>query len=398
MKNIFIKTIALTLSFIIAFPSVSFANKNKSQTDIAKMISSVFDNEDSAKKALLALFCLSGGAVAGYGAVKKIKANNAKAAIYKDPLVSEVKARFEADLKRSRGGSFESVQNVITGQYKRRTNQLNKQLENVESLSEQKISKIMEEKITVQRKMDIALSMDIDVSGKVMYKERTVTGKFIDDIASMVAYDAGGKKKLAVKTSNLLKRLNVDIKEVSLAKEPSAQALARTKALQTVEEISALPSSSAYVEKRLSEIVRVARENIRGKGGVAGIAVVAVLSAVWALSSSTEENVKLVSNNRLAIERELKETFKKNPDLLSAKVAILKDIYGLQAVSSVIYENQYSMLPVLEKQIKIISNPHVQKISRQMITRGDLAENSYSDNGQAFDDLGGGLNKDFGTV
>jgi beta-galactosidase/beta-glucuronidase len=64
-----------------------------------------------------------------------------------------------------------------------------------------------------------------------------------------------------------------------------------------------------------------------------------------------------ISDSRLLAQRELAFSFQNTPDMFLVTVLNAKDKYGIETVSSVIYEKQKDYYPLFANQLQVMSDP-----------------------------------------
>ena len=165
----------------------------------------------------------------------------------------------------------------------------------------------------------------------------------------------GTKKELVV----LMYQADKQVRNFKAAKNPEDIMRLRLELNNTIENLSKTHLPDEVSRNVLKEYVADISSLLKDKGGIVGLTVVGIAGAATLLLSSCSDGYG-ISNNRVIVQRELSKTFAKYPEIFAAKVLMLKDKYGLETVSSVLYENK-QMLPLLQKQMGYFSSPAIRR-------------------------------------
>lgn len=114
-----------------------------------------------------------------------------------------------------------------------------------------------------------------------------------------------------------------------------------------------VPVTGARKELLKSFSTSISRR-LKGGAGALGVGAVILFSAA-AIATAYKNPPHEISHNRLGVQRALQRVYESKPELFATQVFIFKEEYGVNFVSSVLYENQH-YLPLLEAQLEVISS------------------------------------------
>ncbi len=225
--------------------------------------------------------------------------------------------------------------------------------------------------------------------------------KFIDIFGDWVHSEADAD---ILTTRKLVRKMRA-VERAKIAEEKafartgvySAEAAERTKkaiaaAEKTIEKLNKVSfRPEGYLTRVHRKFLSTCSAHLKGKGGAVGAVLVAV-SAIGVLTmSSVESQASMVSNKRLVVENILEDSYQNRPELFGYEVFLLKEKFGEQLVSSVLYEKRTRYMPLLEEHLELIKLPVVQELAKELMDKQIEYELSVDLN-----DLEG-LNK-FGTL
>lgn len=113
---------------------------------------------------------------------------------------------------------------------------------------------------------------------------------------------------------------------------------------------------------------------LKTRGGLLlSVGTLALFSA-GVIAMSKDKAAHAVSYTRLNIQRSIKGVYDSRPELFATQIIILKEQYGAELVSSVLYENQ-EYLPLLQAQLRVISSAELRKLMRSFTGRTSPEQN-----------------------
>ncbi len=179
---------------------------------------------------------------------------------------------------------------------------------------------------------------EIEVQAQKAYAGRSA--QYSDDIVKLTAGINKNFRNLVSAGSDAEKN------KISAIIERDAHALA---------EIAVKSEAKGIREAAQNFLTRISKE-VKGKGGLIGVGAVLVAGTAL-LFLSGDATIGIVSNNRLLVQRELAFSFQNTPDMFLVSVVNAKEKYGIDAVSSVIYENQAKYYPLFAAQMDVMRTP-----------------------------------------
>lgn len=129
-----------------------------------------------------------------------------------------------------------------------------------------------------------------------------------------------------------------------------------TAVINTLKKVSATGVKKEFIDNFANSILC----RMKTRGGFISLAGIALFSAGM-LAVSQRKDVASVSYTRLNIQRSVQNVYENNPELFATEILVLKEQYGADLVSSVLYENQHYM-PLLEGQFKLITSPQLSEM------------------------------------
>lgn len=156
--------------------------------------------------------------------------------------------------------------------------------------------------------------------------------------------------------SEMVLRADKQLMALSMAKTEKEFNVLKNQLVKSLADLSGAKITKPSIARKLREYISHIYRKISGKGGLLGISLIAATGTAIILMDSTEASAKTISNKRVFVTRELMLTAETAPDIMLAKVLILKEQYGLDLVSSVIYEKQDKLYAPLAAQIAVAEN------------------------------------------
>ena len=124
---------------------------------------------------------------------------------------------------------------------------------------------------------------------------------------------------------------------------------------KTIDKLYALELKNVSTRRMMGKFLDQASKSLGKKGTMWAIASILPASIACILLLNEEERTP-ISNNRLAVQRQLQTAYAAGAQVFALKAISLKNKYGLELVSSVIYENRAKFYPVLSEQIAMFAN------------------------------------------
>ncbi len=184
------------------------------------------------------------------------------------------------------------------------------------------------------------------------------------------------------KVIHLMVRLNSQLASLKSKQTGRYEAEAIKKSIRkTIEDLSIAEVKDPATKRVLYKFLTQAEKSLGKKTVITALASLFVTIAITALVAG-EEVKQEISSSRTIITRELSQAFKAGPQAFTIKALYLKQQYGLEVVSSVIYENQTEYFPVLQQQLAYFENPE-NRLLADLVTQ-DLASPSPAQNKAAF--------------
>ncbi len=158
------------------------------------------------------------------------------------------------------------------------------------------------------------------------------------------------------KVIRLIVRLNSQL--AALKQKRTQKEISNLKAAigKTIGEISAAEVKDPSTKRILSKFMTQAEKSLRKKSVILTLASVFASVAI-AVAVAGEEEKYNISSSRVVVSRQLAQAFEAGPQVFALKTLYLKQKYGLEVVSSVIYENQSKYYSVLQEQLAHFNNP-----------------------------------------
>lgn len=153
---------------------------------------------------------------------------------------------------------------------------------------------------------------------------------------------------------SLMAKANKNISVLTSAPRSSQTTSLEQEITATINALKKVPVNGAkkeFVDSFSNAIL--CRLKTRG-GLLVGIGVAALFSA-GIIAVSGDKPAPSISYARLNIQRSVKDIYETRPELFATQILVLKDQYGAELVSSVLYENQ-EYLPLLQAQLSVISS------------------------------------------
>lgn len=157
------------------------------------------------------------------------------------------------------------------------------------------------------------------------------------------------------KAVRLVVRLNSQIAALKERKMAAETEKIKKSIAGTIDELYKLEFKDPSTKRVMGKFLDQASKSIGKKGILLAIASLFASIAAVVLLSGAEDKYP-VSTARLAVTRQLKAASVQGPQALALTALNLKKQYGADIVASVIYENQASFLPSLEKQLSAFAN------------------------------------------
>lgn len=124
---------------------------------------------------------------------------------------------------------------------------------------------------------------------------------------------------------------------------------------KTIYDISAAEVKDPATKRILYKFLTQAEKSLRKKSIILALASVLTSVAIALIFSGEEENNN-ISSSRIIVSRQLEQAFESGPQVFTLKALYLKQRYGIEVVSSVIYEKQVKYFPVLREQLAHFDN------------------------------------------
>lgn len=202
----------------------------------------------------------------------------------------------------------------------------------------------MEGKLTVFKKSGKMSKIEAEALIESLKKELSLLQ---GTLGSLKAATKADEQIISLMSS--LNRQLLSLKKASSLQEASE---IEKEILQTTQKIKNIPAFGAKKEL-VENFTDAVFRSLKKHGGIVSLGAVALFS-VGVLMFSGEKEIAEISHKRLDAQRTLRQTYETNPALFASQTLILKEEYGIDLVSSVLYENQH-YLPLLEVQVSILS-------------------------------------------
>ncbi len=221
---------------------------------------------------------------------------------------------------------------------------------------------VQTQKATITNLRSEVTAANSEIRAATSKELNAVSNQIIEDLIAEGKAQRGSSARIIAAqddaTRTILK-LNTQMERVEAAAAGAQADDAIKAAFKTIEQLKAIKVPNATTEKMVKDFINSATRRLKGKGGAAGAVLVMVGGTAAMLMTSADANAQVVSNNRIAVEKALADSYKNNPELFTANAVALTRNYGDNLVSSIIYENQATYLPVLETQVKVAKIPEV---------------------------------------
>lgn len=211
------------------------------------------------------------------------------------------------------------------------------------------------------KELNAALKRFISVSGtEVQLRDFRVTLEYFQNVMSIVY-----GKKLGQETSKmslLAVKISTNISRAAHSKD-AAEVRKLTSIIRADADklaVLAARGEAASVETAAKTFLRQVTKELKGKGGAIGVGAV-MLASVALIFVAQPTYAAQVSNSRLAVQRELSFAYQNTPDLFLAQVIKAKEQYGLNIVSSVMYEKQDAYYPLFKAQSDVMNNTYTKQ-------------------------------------
>ncbi len=158
------------------------------------------------------------------------------------------------------------------------------------------------------------------------------------------------------KVIRLIVRLNSQLASLKDKQTGRTEAETIKKSIRkTIEDISVAEVKDPGTKRILSKFLTQAEKSLGKKTAITALASLFVSIAIAALMLG-EEGQQEISSSRIIVSRQLAQAFEAGPQVFTLKALYLKQKYGLEVVSSVIYENQAKYYPALQGQLALFEN------------------------------------------
>lgn len=156
----------------------------------------------------------------------------------------------------------------------------------------------------------------------------------------------------------LTSEINNNVRKLSSAETEEARAKLSSYIERDSKQLAELAAKSEVkgVKEAASAFLSRLGKSLKSRGGIIGIGIVLVAGTTLMLISGSEQPSQ-ISNKRLLAQRELSFSFENTPDMFLVSVINAKEKYGIEVVSSVIYEEQARYYPLFLSQINVMNNP-----------------------------------------
>ena len=384
MKNILNKITACIISIILVTPSGVFAaDQNTSEKEIARIITSSENKADKTYNKEITLSIMAAMAIAE----KEPNLRNLLCKGHMDGL-KEMQALFykwevlTREYPNHIDLAFKNAKDNLLAKYKKELDLLWEKRNNL-TFAQREERIILESKVfAIERitfiKEKSALALDMSVKPGVIsdLAQRVVGKDFIEQVSlditrsiditgvhSYMGYNMNNVRETVIGFLNNIVD-NRYSERTALTKRTELNAIAQADI--NIDVIRRTMSTEKGKES-FRKFLQVLNERLPKKVGVIGITAVAVIGGGLLLLGTSEAGAQTISNSRLAVSRELKSALSVTPSLLSTKIITLRNAYGVNVVSSVIYENRETMLPLVKRQFAAMQMPEVKaKAARLM--------------------------------
>ncbi len=187
-----------------------------------------------------------------------------------------------------------------------------------------------------------------------------------------LASDIQGKDEL----SGMMRKVNGEINGFKIIWSKNGREGLAVVIENNVNEMLRLSKKSPqYIQRIVKQMAEETLSQIKGKGGILGLVLVAGLGAATFMSCSNEEQAGVISNKRAAAEKAILHTFENAPELLAAQVFVTSEMYGDTLVAGIVYEHSDDLWPVLLDQLKAMQSDEVRGfLADVMAQQADMAE------------------------
>ncbi len=379
------QVISCFLTAALLFPGTLFASEfstRKSQQEIKKIISTVPANRGEIKKSDLVLLSVLGAAVAGVGGAyggalwQRAKNNAAKEAVIKQ-LQEKVKFLNQAvkleEAEQSRLLRILDEQtNLFSKVIKPNSSASLRELDKAELLGfnrgydaafrgSDRLSEVYYERGFREgygqrgfEKLVDEKVITLPKSGKLSVKEAEALLKNLKDEIVRLQGNLGALKITSAEDREMVSLMSkVHAKFAALISSPKTEKtqIIEKELADAAKTLKALPVSG--VKKELADsFSNYVLCRIKTRGWAVGIGALALVTASAVAASSDKPSAE-ISHNRSNVERALRDIYKTRPEFFATQILLLKEKYGTELVSSVLYENQ-EYLPILEVQLNTI--------------------------------------------
>ena len=169
---------------------------------------------------------------------------------------------------------------------------------------------------------------------------------------------AGRGTQYAEEISKLAAEINANFRNMASADNAAAKnkfSAAIERDSKALAELAAKSEAKGIKEAANTFLSRISKE-VKGKGGIIGLGVILVAGTALVLISGNAQ-AATISDSRLLAQRELAFSFQNTPDMFLVTVLNAREKYGIEAVSSVIYEKQKDYYPLFANQLQVMSDP-----------------------------------------
>lgn len=157
------------------------------------------------------------------------------------------------------------------------------------------------------------------------------------------------------KVIRLIVRLNSQLCALKHKRDSEDIAVLKRSIAKTIHDISIAEVKDSSTKRILSKFITQAEKSLGKKSVITALASLLASAAIAAFVLTEDENYN-ISSSRVIVSRQLAQAFEAGPQVFTLKVLYLKQRYGLEVVSSVIYENQAKYYPALEGQLAHFKN------------------------------------------
>lgn len=166
----------------------------------------------------------------------------------------------------------------------------------------------------------------------------------------------------------LIVRLNSQLSALKQRRTKEEVSALKRAIERTISEIPVAEVKDPSTRRILSKFITQAEKSLGKKGLVMALASLFASVAVAIVVSGEGEKYD-ISSSRVIVSRQLAQAFEAGPQVFTLKTLYLKQKYGVEVVSSVIYENQSKYYPALQSQLAMFENQE-NRLLADFITKG----------------------------